>query len=912
MWPFIIIGLVTGGVYGLAGIGLVLTYKTSGLFNFAHGALATVSAYAFYSLSVQAGLPWPLGAVIAIFVVGPIFAWGFEHLSRRVVREALALQVAATVGVLLIVQGAAVLVFGLGETRIVPAFFPRGSFEVLGVYIGYADLLTFAIALIAMLVLYFFLRYARIGAAMRAVVDDSTLLELTGTNTVRVRRTAWFIGVMFASASGVLLAPLLPLDPTLITLLVVQAFGAAALGAFRSLPLTFLGGLAIGVLSALSTMLFASGPFSGIPPAVPFIVLFIALLVLPRAYLHDRAKAIPMANHGWRAPRRLQLIIGAVLLAVLLAAPLFAGLRLTSWTTALGTVIIFLSLGLLVRSSGQVSLGHIGFAAIGVTAFARLVAEANVPWLLAIALAGLLAIPVGAIMALPAMRLSGLYLAIATFGFGIALYYVFYTQDFMFGGGGDGLRVPRPDFELLATDRGFYYVVLAFMILACAFVIGLTRGRLGRLMQGLADSPSALGATGASTNVTRLIVFCISAFMAAVGGALIGAGQQMVSASSYPPLLSLTYLVLVVIVPGRAPWYAIIAGLSLILVPAYIPGSSTPYWLQILFGVSAIGFAFSPAEKRGLSPRARAAIDRWFGGKEAAASAHERVRPESDASAHHTVRPGQGLEMREIVVRFGGVTAVTDASLTVPTGKITGLIGPNGAGKTTLFNTASGLKKPSSGTVRLHGRSIDHASPAKRARMGLGRTFQRADLFDSLTVLENVKMGYEGSRAGSSLWGQLWTTRRQRTEAAQIARKALEMCGIVDLADVRAGDLSTGQRRLVELARCLSGPFDVLLLDEPSSGLDARETEAFGEILQKVVRERGVGILLVEHDMELVMRLCGHIYVLEFGSIIFEGAPSAVTASDLVRDAYLGDAGEQATAKDAGSISVGVNPGEAR
>ena len=304
MLPFVITGLVSGSVYGLAGIGLVLTYKTSAVFNFAQGALATLAAYIFYALAVQHHVAWPLAAAVAILVVGPALAFGFEYLTRSIVRENLAVQVTATVGVLLIVEALAVLIYGVTQTRTVPVFLPAGHTTIGSTYVQYSDLITFGFALVATAGLYAMLRFSRIGVAMRAVVDDPNLVEISGTNTLSVRRTAWVIGVMFASASGVLFAPLLPLDPTVLTLLVVQAFGAAALGAFRSLPMTFAGGLAIGVLASLCTKWFTSGFLSGLPAAIPFIVLFVVLLVFPKRYLVEQSRSIPLGVlHGPRQRR---------------------------------------------------------------------------------------------------------------------------------------------------------------------------------------------------------------------------------------------------------------------------------------------------------------------------------------------------------------------------------------------------------------------------------------------------------------------------------------------------------------------------------------------------------------------------------------------------------------------------------
>jgi ABC-type branched-subunit amino acid transport system ATPase component len=255
-----------------------------------------------------------------------------------------------------------------------------------------------------------------------------------------------------------------------------------------------------------------------------------------------------------------------------------------------------------------------------------------------------------------------------------------------------------------------------------------------------------------------------------------------------------------------------------------------------------------------------------------------------DRPAH----PGRGLEVAALRVQYGGVVAVRDLTLTGLPGQITGLIGPNGAGKSTTFNACSGLIKPVSGRIKLHGVDVSRKSTATRARLGLGRTFQRMQLFESLTTEENVALGREAAMAAGGLLSQLIARSGEKPAITRATREALDLCGIASLHATQVSTLSTGQRRLVELARCLAGPFDLLLLDEPSSGLDRGETERFGAVLQRVVRERGVGIVLVEHDMSLVTEICQHIYVLDFGELIFEGTPEEMADSAIVRAAYLG------------------------
>jgi ABC-type branched-subunit amino acid transport system ATPase component len=246
------------------------------------------------------------------------------------------------------------------------------------------------------------------------------------------------------------------------------------------------------------------------------------------------------------------------------------------------------------------------------------------------------------------------------------------------------------------------------------------------------------------------------------------------------------------------------------------------------------------------------------------------------------------LAVERLTVRFGGLVAVSDVSLQAPRGRVTGLIGPNGAGKSTTFNAVSGLLRPSEGRVLLDGEDVTGTTASGRARRGLGRTFQKMELFESLSLRENVRMGREASMAGTRVARHLLATRAERQEADERADAALEVCGLTALSQRLPSELSTGQRRLVELARIIAGDFSVLLLDEPSSGLDKAETHRFGTILRELVEVRGVGILVVEHDMALVLRICDHVHVLDFGEQIFGGTPAELAESPVVRAAYLG------------------------
>lgn len=882
MLPYIVIGLTSGAVYALAGLGLVLTYKTSGVFNFAHGALAAIAAYVFYVLNVILGWSWPLAAAVAVLVAGPILGVLMELLARRIQAINLHLRVAATVGLLLVIASALKLIFGT-ELRTVPVFLGSGTFELFGTYIQVAQLLTFLFAAAAAAALTAFFRHSRHGVAMRAVVDNTELLDMAGTSPTRTRRLAWIVGVCLVATSGVLFAPLLSLDAIQLTLLVVAAFGAAAIGGFTSLPLTLAGGLVIGVLASLSTKWFTAGLLAGLSPSLPFVILFVVLLLFPKRYLVGRSFTVPVTRPTWRGPASLQLTGAGVLLVFLAAAPMFAGTHLTDWTTFLALTVMFMSLSLLVHTSGQVSLCHVSFTAIGACAFSHLVAGSGVPWFLALLIAGLIAVPIGALLAIPAIRLSGLYLALATFGFGLLLQGMFYTQDFMFGANQVGLPMPRPGFA--EGDEAYYYLVLVMATAASLCVLWTIRSRLGRLLRRAADSTVASATSGTSVNVTRVLVFCFSALLAAISGALAGASLSTVSADAYPPILSLTYFTLIVIVGSGAPWNAILASAAWVLIPSYVSGDTVATVLQLLFGVFAILYAVAPASARGVPQGVQHAIDRTFGRLRMPTPTFRRTVAEPTPPP----RLAGGLELHDLEVRFGGLVAVDGVTIHAPEGQIAGLIGPNGAGKTTIFDACTGLTKATKGKVAIAGADISRRGPSVRARRGLGRTFQKMELFETLTVRENVEAGAEGVMAGFNPLSHMFARPGQAPQIQGSAEQAMALCGITDLADLPVVSLSTGQRRLVELARCLAGSFGFLLLDEPSSGLDQTETAEFAEILKHVVQVRGIGILLVEHDMGLVLDVCQRVYVLDFGKLIFEGTPEEIVASRVVQAAYLGD-----------------------
>ena len=610
--PFVVSGLAAGSIYGVAGMGLVLTFRTSGVFNFAHGAVAAVGAYLFWDLHHSHGWPWPLAALICIVAGAVIAGLALERLGRALAEVSPAMRIVATVGLLLLCQGVLAAAYG-SATQQSPAFLPTDTVHIAGVGVGLDQIIVAIIAAVVAIGLSILLGRTRAGMAMRAVVDNPTLLGYYGTGPDRIRRLAWMVGSGVAIGSGILIAPTLGLDPFLLTLLVVQAFGAAAIGRFSSLPLTYAGGLIVGIGGALAQRyLTGSEVLRGLPSSFPFIVLFAVLLISRSGrFFAERPVRNAVPTRGEPFPVPFRWTGYAVVAAILAVAPRLAGNRLPVYVAGMGMVVVFLSLGLLVQLSKQVSLCHAAFAAVGAVALSHLAGGAGLPWPVALVGAGLAAVPVGAAVAVPAIRLSGVYLALATFGFGILMQRVAYPTGLMFGDGGFR-TVPRPDFAGISpqSDTAFYYVALGVAVAVGAVVVALDRSRLGRLLRALADSPTALSMYGTSTNVLRLLVFCLSAFLAGIGGALIGAGTTAVQAvAGFGPFESLIWLT-VLVIAGRAPIRgALVAAFLLSVAPAYL-GSGFAQHQTIYFGLVAVAAAVASSGRFDLQARLAAATER--------------------------------------------------------------------------------------------------------------------------------------------------------------------------------------------------------------------------------------------------------------------------------------------------------------
>ena len=873
---FSIIGIVIGCIYALTASGLVVTYATSGVFNFAHGAQGMFCAWVYWQLRVGEELPTWLALAVVLLLVAPLLGAVIERVLIRPLQGAAAdIPLVVTLGLLLFLVGVANLFWKQTEVHTLPPFFPGRSVPVFGFNVSYHQLVVLAVAVLVAVGLRVMFSATRVGIAMRGTVDSPVLIALAGGSPVRIQRLSWMLGSVLAALAGILLAPIVGLSVIQLTLLVINGYAAALIGRLRSLPLTVAGAMVVGVGTSYTVGYANSDVLREMQLIMPMIVLFITLIVLPTARLRGAVATTSPAPAPAGAISTRSWALGLVVIA-LAVAPLMSDSLVAHASRGFGFGLILLSMVLLTGYGGMVSLCQLTFAGLGAYAMSQVGGASGNP--LGLLAAAALAGAVGALVALPTLRLRGLYLALATLAFGQAMDTIFFTKVL---GAGGGLEVARPHFPgLPRSDRAYFVELAVIFALTCVGLLWLRRGKWGRRLSAVDDSPAACATLGLSIAGTKLSVFALSAAIAGVGGALLIAIPGQGSNNDFVVLSSAALLLSARIGGISTMSGALFGGLFVAAFPALLQSFPVLAQYQLSFLLTGLG-----AITIGRLPHG-------IGGQIAEAAAGLRTRyarpgqPTDRRADFELPKPAQHphgdvvLLVDGIDVAFGGVQALKQVSLTAISGQITGLIGPNGAGKTTFFNVVTGLEKPRAGRVVLVGTDVTTLPTHRRARLGVARTFQRLEVFGSLDVRGNIRAAAEFHRS--------WSNDDTDTDPAAVTEAVLHQVGLLSVADQRVEGLPTGLARLVELGRALATAPRLLLLDEPASGLSAAETEAFAQVLRDVAAT-GTAVLIVEHDVDLVMKICAQVHVLDFGQVIASGTPSYVQSDPLVRAAYLGD-----------------------
>ena len=558
---FIVTGLAIGGVLALAASGLVVTYTTSGIFNFAQGAIGMFMAFLYWELTIDRGWPALLALLLVVGVAAPVTGALLDKLLMRHLRDTpLVIQLAVTVGVLVTFVGVTGMIWSADVTRQVAGFFPGEGVTIAGATFTYHRLITIAAAAAAALGLRILLTQSRLGAAMRAVVDNRNLAAMNGIRPDRVSATAWAISTSLAALAGILVAPELGLAPEPLTLLIIDAFAAAIIGRLRSLPWTFAGAVLIGLLSGFAlTFLDLSGRWTYARPAIPMLVLFAALLVLPPARLQTSRAAIRQVATGSMSARGTALGLGLLFAVVAVLSTVLGAVNTNRVSLGVATAILLMSLVPLTGWAGQVSLANFAFAGIGAVIAAKMGSDtASLIFVgggspLAIVAATVTAAAVGAVMSLPALRLQGLYLALATLAFARLVELLVYPQPEVFRGFGGGIGVrPLDLFGLqIDTPRKALLFLTACLCLVGVVVAAVRRGRFGRRLLAMRDSEAACATLGVNGLSTKLIVFTFSAGIAGFGGAMFavyrGSSGGSIIPEDYVILAGLAALLLLVV-----------------------------------------------------------------------------------------------------------------------------------------------------------------------------------------------------------------------------------------------------------------------------------------------------------------------------------------------------------------------------
>jgi branched-chain amino acid transport system permease protein len=588
---FLVIGVVAGAIYFVAASGLVVTYATSGVFNFAHGALGMVAAFSYWALHVSLGWPAVPSLLVVVLVGGPLAGALLEGLLMRRLRGAPTLStIGVTIGLLLALVGIASFLWKQNETRVVPGFFgPTSAVDVLGVEISYDQLTVMAVAVVVAGSIWFLLHRTRLGVAMRAVVDDPELVALSGVSPAGAARAGWMLGASLAALAGVLWVDSgEDLAILTLTLLVVNGYAAAIVGRLRSLPLTFVGAIGLGIAVNMGIGYLPQN-WQDLQSTIPMVLLFLVLLVLPEGRLRT-AEQVPALRLPVASLRASLLGAGALVVAGLVVSRVLPLNEILLVSYGVGFAIIALSLVPLTGYAGQISCCQLTFAGLGAFAMAKVAGDDSPLGLVAaIALAG----AVGALIALPAIRFQGLYLALGTLAFAVAMDAGFF-QTSHFGGYGGYLSVGRAPLLGLGFSSGRAYLVLLAVVYALASVgvLALRRGRFGRRLVAAHDSSMAASTVGVRVARTRLAVFVLSASLAGLGGALLAGVDFTAEPNDYQMLLSLSMLLLVTVWGVRSVSGVLIAGVGFYLIPYFLNDNYS--WLYLLTGLGAIGISRNP------------------------------------------------------------------------------------------------------------------------------------------------------------------------------------------------------------------------------------------------------------------------------------------------------------------------------
>ncbi len=919
--PLLLLGTIFGFGYALLGIGLVLAFRSSGFINFAHGSIGLVAASMMSVVVNDYGVPYWLGFVGALIVAALIAAGIEAFVVQKLASAPKVLSMVATLGA---AEALLLLALSFSKGGLGGGSFPQPSgFPQFDLTVFVSPSATALLCLSPVVVggLYLFLQRSRFGLAIRGAAANPDSATLAGVDPRHMAMLSWALAGGIAAFAAMLIIP----NQSAVTAdalgpdFIIRGLAVAALARFANLPIALFAGLGIGMLEQI----MASNPeATGWFEVALFLLILVGVAMQVRVgrELPERwsslspSRRLPDSYRDIWLIRNLGWVVGGA--AAVAAALVPLGISNRS-AFVLSTIVAFATIGIsvsfLTGLAGQLSLGQVAFAAIGAVAGVRVATDTG-SLMLGLLCGGAVGAAASAAVGLPALRVRGLLLAIATLAFALATFSWLLRQDWAFGVGLSSR--PASVFGIdLTTSRAFYFVALAVFTGVLAIANVLRRSSFGRSLVAVRDNEAAARVLQIAPRRLLLQAYAFAGFVAGVGGVILAMSNTFVTRSIFTPSDSINVVSL-----------AVIGGLSELTGPligaAYLIGIREFFDLELsaLAGLNAAWLILILEQPRGfhglLATTRRNLIDqiarlRGIDPIHARSEAGEDQAGDDEAGLASVAVGASGqvsrsdgimLEVNGLTRRFGDLVAVDDVSFRVESGETLGLIGPNGAGKTTLFELVSGYLRPHAGSVLFEGVDITRLTPEARSRRGMVRSFQNAPLFPTMTprdiiFLANQRAYQHGFVVGGS---------RTERELEDHTSETLAMFGLSSLADQPVSVLSTGTRRLVELAANVALRPRLLLMDEPSAGIAQAETEALGAAIEQVREVYGLTLVVIEHDMPLLTSVCDRLIALEVGAVIAEGTPAEVQSDPAVVQSYLG--GDPAAIARSGSITPPRSP----